>query len=243
MNKNRNVRLLACFIVLIFLSAPAHASDQNNPIPPILSLLLSGNTTMEEKIPSLALMVAKDTDKIEMAWVPGSDGATPVDQIQYKIYLSTSENFTPGSATLKKTVTGTSQTEVTGLATDTLYYGKVVAEYSASTSTPSNSLQSKTYKYEVLQDNSTVVAKAVDLGLGQHTTTDGTTYAYSGGTPPASGSVLFSEDTAGGMTLRTVNSSSNSGGLRSFNGNGKRNRYRHIIDISTKLKNFLSRQR
>ena len=56
---------------------------------------------MEEKIPSLSLMVAKDTDKIEMAWIPGSDGKTPVDQIQYRIYLSTTENFTPGPSNLK----------------------------------------------------------------------------------------------------------------------------------------------
>ncbi len=213
MNRKRIIRLLACFAVLTFLLLPAQAADQESPINPILYLLLSGSTTMKEKTPSLALMVSKDTDKIEMAWVPGSDGITPVNQIQYSIYLSTSENFTPGPANLKKTVTGTSQTEITDLATDTLYYGKVVAEYSASTSPPSNSLQAKTYKYKALLDNSTTVAKAVDLGLGKHTTTDGTTYTYAGGTPPDPGSALFSEDTAGGMTLRTVDSTSSSGGV------------------------------
>lgn len=110
---------------------------------------------MEEKKPSLALMAAKDTDKVEMAWIPDSDGVTPVGQIIYKIYLSTSgENFTPAPATLKKTVTGISQTEITDLAKDTLYYAKVVAVYSSSSSEPSNTLETKTYKYAVLVDSS-----------------------------------------------------------------------------------------
>lgn len=210
--KKRTWKLLIPILIISFLWLPAQAADKGKLIMPMLGLLLSGGATMQEKIPSLALMVAKDTDKIEMAWVPGSDGITPVGQIKYRIYLSTSENFTPDPATLKKTVTGTSQTEITGLATDTLYYGKVVAEYSTSTSVPSNTLQTKTYKYKVLVDSSAIIAKAADLGLGKHTTTDGTTYTYSGGgTPPDTGAFLFSEDTAGGMTLRLVDSSSVSG--------------------------------
>jgi hypothetical protein len=172
---------------------------------------------MEEKIPSLALMVALDTDRLAMAWVPGSDGKTPVKEIRYKIYLSTNENFTPSPANLKKTVVGTSQTEIASLATDTLYYGKVVAEYADTTSNPSNTLETKTYKYKVLVDNSTVFATASELGIGKHTTTDGTTYTYSGrGTLPDTGnSVLYSEDTAGGATLRTVYAV-----LHDINGNG-----------------------
>ncbi len=188
------------------------ANDTGVDIGPIRSLLLGSGVTLQNKMPSLALMVAKDTDKIEMAWIPGSDGQTPADQIRYKIYLSLAENFTPGPSNLKKTATGTSQAEITGLAADTLYYAKIVAEYTASASEPSNTLQTKTYKYPIQWDNSTTVVKAEDLGLGKHTTVDGTTYSYSGGTPPAAGSALFSEDEAGGVTLRTVNSASSSGG-------------------------------
>lgn len=215
MNRMRIICLLTALLTLANLLPQAHAADQGKNITSILSLLLTGGatTTMEEKIPSLALMVAKDTDKIEIAWIPGSDGKTPVNLIHYEIYLSLTENFTLGPATLKKTVTGTSQTEVTGLATDTLYYGKVVAVYASSTSDPSNGLQTKTYKYPAQQDPSIVVAKADELGLGKHTTTDGSTYTYSSnGTLPTSGSALFSEDTAGGMTLRRVTSASASAG-------------------------------
>ena len=57
-----------------------------------------------------------------------------------------------------------------------------------------------------------MVSKASDLGLGKHTTSDGIIYTYSSGTPPAVGSILFSEDIAGGMTIRTVESTSSFGG-------------------------------
>ena len=199
---------LFCF----FSTMLAAQQDGDKVITPMISLLLSRSVTMEEKIPSLALMVSKDTDKIEMAWIPGSDGVTPVDQIQYKIYLSTSEIFTPDPSTLKKSVIGTSQTDITGLASDTLYYGKVVAVYKTGTSEPSNGLQAKTYKYKVQQDSSVIVALASELGLGKHSTVDGSTYTYSGGTPPTPGSVLFSEDITGGMTIRTVDFSTSSNG-------------------------------
>ena len=213
----KKIALLSCccvFLANLLLANPAGSAVGDKVITPILSLLLGGGgATMEENIPSLSLMVAKDTDKIEMAWIPGSDGKTPVDKVQYGIYLSTTENFTPGPSNLKMTVTGASQTEVTGLAADTLYYAKVVAVYATSSSVPSNSLQTKTYKYPVQQDPSVTVAKADELGLGTHTTIDGSTYTYSSnGTLPTSGSALFSEDTAGGMTLRRVTSASASAG-------------------------------
>lgn len=177
----------------------------------VTPMLSSGRSTVvAKKEPSLALMAAKGTDKIDLAWMPGSDGKTPVEQIQYEIHLSSTENFTPSSETLKKTVTGTSQTELSGLVPDTLYYGKIIANYSSSFSNPSNQLQTKTYKNAPLLDPSAAVAVAADLGLGKHTTTDGITYTYVGGTPPTAGSILFSEDATGGMTLRKVDSAAKS---------------------------------
>jgi len=207
--------LFFSIVLLASLLLPINTqADQPKVITPLLSLLLGGgSTTMEEKNPALSLMVAKDTDKIEIAWIPGSDGKTPVDQIQYQLYLSSTDNFIPGPSTLKKTVTNTTQAEITGLVSDTLYYGKVVAVYATSSSNPSNGLQTKTYKDPVQQNPAMVVAQADELGLGSHTTTDGSTYTYSSnGTLPTSGSTLFSEDTAGGMTLRRVTSASASAG-------------------------------
>lgn len=109
MNGKRIMRLFVCVAVLTYFLLPAQAAKQDpDPTLPILSLLLSDNITMQEKIPSLALMIAKNTDTIEMAWIPGIDSITPVNQIQYNVYLSTSENFTPGPASFKKTIAGTS---------------------------------------------------------------------------------------------------------------------------------------
>jgi hypothetical protein len=196
----------------LLLAQAKNSGATSNLLMMITPVLSSGSSTIiDKKIPSLALMAAKDTDKIEIAWVPGSDGKTPVEQIKYEIHLSKTENFTPSAATLKKTVTGTSQTEIQGLESNTFYYGKIIAVYSASASSPSNQLQSKTYKNPVQLDSSATVAVAADLGLGKYTAS-GTIYTYTGtGTPPKVGSILFSEDAAGGMTMRTVDSASRSG--------------------------------
>lgn len=170
------------------------------------------DSALVELQPILAMMVATDTDRLEMAWTPGTDGETPPDQVKYDIYLGTSESFIPDASTLVDTVIGANQIEISGLSIDTLYYGKVIATYNGSTSCSSDSLQTKTYPFSVQQDPNTVVAIASDLGLGKHTTVDGITYIYSSGIPPPVGSILFSEDIAGGMTIRRVESTSILGG-------------------------------
>ncbi len=211
--------LLASMVILFTACGGGSSGSTGGDIPvsnPPVSNPPVNNPPVSDSVekPSLALMVAKDTDKIEIAWIPSSDGVTPMDQVVYKIHLSTDVNFTTAPATLKKTVTGVKQAEITGLLTDTLYYGKVVAVYSASTSGASNSLQSKTYKYAAKENSLNVVEYADALGLGKHTTSDGSTYTYSaGGTPPAIDSILFSEDITGGMTIRTVVSTSVSGAV------------------------------
>lgn len=161
---------------------------------------------------SLVLMVAAGMDKMKMAWIRGSDGNTPEEMVKYDIHLSTTEDFIPGSSTLKKTVNGENQAEITGLTSGTIYYGKIVAIYTSGTSSHSNTLHARTYSFPVELDPTTVTFNATDLGLGKHTTDDGINYSYSGGTPPQVGSILFSEDIAGGMTIRTVESVSATGG-------------------------------
>ncbi len=116
-----------------------------------------------------------------------------------------------------KTVTGETQTEIIGLQNDTLYFGKVIAVYNASASNPSNCLETKTYAHSVQTDPSATVQIAAGLGLGSHSTTNGITYTYIGGTPPSVGSVLFSEDEGGAITLRTVDSVNSSGGTITVN--------------------------
>ncbi len=149
----RNILISFLFSLVVFFAIippSGSAAPPKKDLGPIIGILLAGKRpiTIQEKIPSLALMVAQGTDKIEMAWIPGSDGKTPVSDIQYKIHLATTDNFNPDPSNLQKTVTDTSQTQVTGFQNDTLYYGKTIAVYSKSTSDPSNRLQTKTYKYD-----------------------------------------------------------------------------------------------
>lgn len=163
--------------------------------------------------PVLTLMVSTGTDSIQMAWTSGSDGKLAEDKVTYNIYLSTDENFVPSSTNLKKSLIGKNQTKITGLSTDTLYYGKIRAVYSATNSDTSNTLQSKTYKTAVTVNTSRILEKAEDLGLGKYSTTDGLVYTFAGGgTAPATGSIFISENVDGGMTLRNVDSSYSSGG-------------------------------
>ncbi len=165
--------------------------------------------------PALTLMVATDTNAMSLAWLPGSDGITPVAEIVYEIHLSTQEQFSPSSATLVKTVTGEKQATVDGLTAGTQYYGVVVALFSGSQkSAVSNSLQARTSPQPVAMDPATVVATAADLGLGTFTTTNNSTYLFqsTSGTPPAVNSVLVAEDGSGGMTLRRVTSASKANG-------------------------------
>lgn len=208
MNSRKIIPLIIFLAVLAYPQLPTHAANENKVIAPVLSLLLGKNERLEqEKIPSLALMVSAGTDKIQMAWIPGSDGKTNVKDIKYDIHLSTIEDFTPSPETLKKSVTGTSQTTITGLTANTIYYGKLIATYTDSTSNPSNTLEAKTYKFTPEVDPTFPIVNASDSGLGKHTTTDGITYTYSSGTPPSVDAILFSEDVNGGFTLRNVISS------------------------------------
>ncbi|MDH3329267.1 MAG: DUF1566 domain-containing protein [Desulfobulbaceae bacterium] len=199
------ITYLVAFTNLFFASL---ALSDNVNIAPISLLLLSKSVIMEKKIPSLVLMTATDTDRILMAWIPGSDGRTAENKIHYDIHLSTLEDFSPSSSTLVKTVTGISQVEIINLQRNTLYYGKIVAHYLSGNSSPSNTLQSRTYENDIQLDSSTTVEIAEELGLGTHSTLDGTTYTYTtgNGTPPQVGSKLFSEDESGATTLRTVDS-------------------------------------
>ncbi|MFA5905397.1 MAG: hypothetical protein WC836_15800 [Desulfobacula sp.] len=166
--------------------------------------------------PSLTLMVSTNTDSLALAWLPGSDGVTPDDAIAYEVHLSTQEQFTPGSATLVKTVTGVRQATVEGLSVNTTYYGVVVAVFPGNhKSAASSPLQTRTYPAPVVLKPATVVKNAADLGLGAFTTADDSTYVFTSNTGnlPEKDSVLFAEDMSGRMTLRRVASAEKTNGV------------------------------
>jgi hypothetical protein len=188
-----------------------YAAAGNQTLPTTTDPEQPSSVATDPKQPLLALMVSTDTDSLQLAWVPGGDGITPADSVKYDIHLSAQDQFTPGPDSLKKTVTGETQTDIAGLETDTLYYGVIIATYSDNSESVSNALQSKTYKYTVKLDENTVVSIADDLGLGKYTTADGVTYTFPSGTAPEANSVLFAENSAGGKTLRRVVSATTSG--------------------------------
>ena len=178
-------------------------ADGDGKVGSVDAVLALKQAAGEDNEPSnlqLSLMVATGTDSLELAWLPASHEGS----VTYDIHLSEQEEFTPGSATLKKTVTDDKQAEISGLEADKIYYAVIVAVYSDSTQDTSNILQTKTFKNAVAPDSSSVVVKAEDLGLGKYTTDDDITYTFSTGTLPDPDNILIAENVAGGITLRRV---------------------------------------
>jgi Leucine-rich repeat (LRR) protein len=167
----------------------------------VLSLKKAVGVDGEQAAFQLSLMVATSTDSLDLAWFPAShDGGS----INYNIHLSEQEDFTPGPTTLKKTVAGSTQAEISGLEADKLYYAVIVAVHSDNSEESSNVLQAKTFQSAVTPDGASVVVQAKDFGLGKYTTDDDITYIFATGTLPEPGNILIAENVAGGTTLRRV---------------------------------------
>jgi len=181
--------------------------DQSKYIKPKRQIISKKNDDANDKLqPLLTMMVATGLDRIKMTWIHGTDGKTPTDKVQYDIHLGLSKNFTPDTSNLMDIAIGKNQIEIAGLTLNTLYYGKVVANYSTYTIVSSNTLQCRTYPYSIQKDPTTKISNSLVLGLGKHTSSDGVIYKYSRGIPPSVDSILFSEDISGGMTIRRVES-------------------------------------
>jgi len=164
----------------------------------------------------IALAAATDTTIITVAWLAAQDDTTPPAQIKYNIYVSTSPQFTPSAATLNQSVTGVTQTNLTGLISATTYYIQVVAiDQQGLTISDSNSATAvTTLTNPVVLSTTTPLVKAIDLNLSSPTIS-GTTYTFpstAGATLPAVGSVLVGTDTSGDGYLVNVTSASNTGG-------------------------------
>jgi|GEM_PF-5603526 len=161
--------------------------------------------------PKLVSMQATDSDTLELNWIPGTDNITPANQVNYRIFLSTEKDFTADISNQKAVVVGQTSLELSDLDSDKLYYAKIIADYTNLSSEASNELSAKTYQYTPLVDSNVSYLETAKAGLGHHTTEDGSTYIYSQGTAPEVGSLIFSEDKDGSMTLRRVDSVEQSG--------------------------------
>jgi endo-1,4-beta-xylanase len=99
----------------------------------------SGDTT-PPAVPTGLTATAVSSSSINLDWADNTDS----DLAGYKVYRSTTSNFTPGSANFVKQVTTSAYTD-TGLTADTTYYYKVTAvDTSGNESQPSAQASAKT---------------------------------------------------------------------------------------------------
>jgi len=161
------------------------------------------------------LAVPEDIDKLKLAWLPVSDDSATSDKITYEVHLSKDEKFQPSPATLKATVTGETQKEITGLETGTAYYALVIAaDPDGNRSTKRDYRQITTFSEPVVVSSTTKFNEDENLGL-TGAAQDGSNYIYPATADaklPEVGSLLFSkvgEDTY----LRKVDAVNTAAGL------------------------------
>jgi hypothetical protein len=146
--------------------------------------------------PDIVLAVPEDTDRLKLAWLPVSDDSTTADKITYEVHLSKDEKFQPSPATLKATVAGETQKEITGLETGTAYYALVIAaDPDGNRSTKRDYRQITTFSEPAVVSSTTKFNEDENLGL-TGATQDGSNYIYPAAADaklPEVGSLLFSK--------------------------------------------------
>lgn len=169
----------------------------------------------EPRFPGLVLVVPKDMNTAQLAWVPAVDDNTAAADIRYDIYMSLGSSFAPSTNTFFKSVTGDTQTELTGLTENTTYYVLVVATDQDHNSSFERDIHSLTTPaFPLALNPSTSLETADQLNLGPPTQEDAGSLTFTtqaGSTPPTVGSVLVGYSDQGGF-LRRVESVSQVGG-------------------------------
>ena len=107
MNKGKVFMMICLVSISSILTAPPVKSG--NLLKMAAPLLDTGGTVIDARDPEIKLISGKGTDRVDIAWLNGSDGKTPLEKVVHEIHLSETEKFTPGADTLKKTVKGTGQ--------------------------------------------------------------------------------------------------------------------------------------
>jgi aryl-phospho-beta-D-glucosidase BglC (GH1 family) len=116
-----------------------------NILKPYLAPQFGGSSpppsdTTPPAVPTGLTATAVSSSSINLDWADNTDS----DLAGYKVYRSTTSNFTPGSANFVKQVTTSAYTD-TGLTADTTYYYKVTAvDTSGNESQPSAQASAKT---------------------------------------------------------------------------------------------------
>lgn len=164
--------------------------------------------------PDIVLLVPTSTDTLKLAWLPVSSNSTPSNEMAYQVHLSKDENFEPSATTLRKTVKGDAQADVSGLEKATAYYAVIVAVDKQGNKSISHEYSSVTTfesEAELKQGANPVKAEELNLGIP---VIDGTTYTYQKSADtviPEIDSVIFGKNDSGGTYMRKVKSSSVNG--------------------------------
>jgi len=142
--------------------------------------------------PDIVLLIATDIGKIKIAWLPVSSSSTTAANMSYEVHLSKDANFTPSASTLKTSVIGQAQADISGLETGTIYYVVIVADDGNGNKSQSKTGKVKTLSKPVIVNNAVQFNKDSDLGL-QNIGQNGTIYSFAGANPPPAGSFLFAK--------------------------------------------------
>ncbi len=159
---------------------------------------LSGATAQNQT--TLILAVASSEKQIRLAWAADSSDSV------FHLHLSTQADFTPSANTLVDSLSGIYQADVSNLQANTTYYVRIISENPQGVlSEPSNELSVTTFAGPVVENNTTIVQQAEDLGLGIATLSGSTLSIPLLGseTMPTIGNILVGETNNGGY-LRWV---------------------------------------
>ena len=159
--------------------------------------------------PDITLLLPTDTDKITIAWLPIDSDSTPVSEMKYEVHLSEYADFVPDSSTIKKTITGEAQADITGLETGVEYNAMIVAiDDDGNRVNSKEALSTSTFTLPIVVDSNEKVETTDALKLPVPTQ-NGTEFIYEKNADsklPVEGSVLFGYDENDDMYIRRVDS-------------------------------------
>jgi len=113
----------------------------------------------------LSLLIANDTDKVTIAWLPSPDDRTAAAAIKYRAHASTTANFIPGSNTQQMELTGETSAIVENLVAATEYFFLVEAVDEAGNVSVNNQYRSATTASVPIKRSAQPIQMADDLNL------------------------------------------------------------------------------
>ena len=156
-----------------------------------------------------ALLVSTDTNEIRAAWIAATDNIDSADEITYKIYASTIDNFVPDSATLINSYVGQSSADLTGFNAGTEYFFKIIAIDSSGNTSDDSEVASVSTPLSSPKRSNTIVNTQEELNLESPDSLNGDTLVFQTGSDsqaPSIGSILIGQDVDGNSYLKKVKS-------------------------------------